>query len=468
MGLRQVAQGFESRQFNCSEYVSALLLQSEKCTQLNAWTARDPAALLRSAAKIDLMRSSRDGHNVALSGIPIAIKDNINTNQLPTTGATRGLQGHTPPNNAQVVNQIFEAGGLLAGKTNMHELALGVTTNNPVTGACLNPWNLKMIPGGSSGGSAVAVAARMVPAALGTDTGASVRLPAALCGVVGFRPSLGRYSKAGIIPVSSTRDTVGPITRSVEDAALMDSVLTDSAVGLQPLPLRGLRIGIARMSFFNDADPQVLSAIEIALRSLSQLGVVFIEADIPDIERLNAAIGNQIALYEFMREMPVYLNESGYSLSLTDLIRQIESPDVLAILKSQVGVNAVTSSAYLIAMQSRKRLQSVYADYFLKHRLDATIFPTSVLPARPICEVETVELNGRQTPTFKAFIRNTSPSSAAAIPGISIPVGLTRGGLPIGMEIDASFGHDRRLLAIAASVEAVLAPMPAPKFDFFV
>jgi len=357
---------------------------------------------------------------------------------------------------------------LLAGKTNMHELALGITTNNPLTGACLNPWNLKMIPGGSSGGSAVVVAARMVPAALGTDTGASVRLPAALCGVVGFRPSLGRYSNAGVIPVSHTRDTVGPITRSVKDAALMDSVLAGCAIGLQPLPLRGLRIGIARMQFFNNADPQVLSVAEIVLQSLSQHGVAFIEADIPDFERLNAAIGNQIVLYEFMRGMPTYLTESGYALSLNDLILQIESPDVHAILKSQVGVEAVTSTAYLNAMQNRKRLQSAYVDYFLKHRLDAIIFPTSVLPARPIGEDETIELNGRQAPTFKTFIRNTSPGSNAALPGISIPVGLTRSGLPVGMELDAPFGCDRRLLSIAASIEAALAPMPAPTFDFYV
>jgi mandelamide amidase len=211
--LLQARAALKSRQLSAVEYVQALFQQAEQNDHLNAWISRDPQQLVADAQSSDSNRPALK-HDGALMGIPLALKDNINTCGLPTSAGTQALLGKTPATNAAVFQSLLNAGALLAGKTNMHELALGITNNNAVTGAARNPWNAALIPGGSSGGSAVAVAARMVPAALGTDTGASVRLPAALCGIVGFRPTVGRYPCRGIVPLSKTRDTPGTMARS--------------------------------------------------------------------------------------------------------------------------------------------------------------------------------------------------------------------------------------------------------------
>jgi mandelamide amidase len=303
----------------------------------------------------------------------------------------------------------------------------------------------------------------MVPAALGTDTGASVRLPAALCGVVGFRPTVGRYSGTGIIPISHTRDTAGPITRSVEDAALMDSVLCGAAVSLDKLDLKGLRLGVPRVDFYQGADAEVLDAMEALLEQLSRAGVSLVEGDVAGMSALNAQVGFPVALYELTVDLPAYLAHNRYKLTLAQIAEQIASPDVAGIVGSQLGDQAMPRAAYEAALKARVHLQAVYAEHFASHRLDALVFPTTVLPARPIGQDETVELNGAQVPTFPTYIRNTDPGSNAGIPGISIPMGLTKAGLPLGLELDGPAASDRRLLAVAAAIEALLPPMPAPK-----
>ena len=182
----------------------------------------------------------------ALHGLPILIKANIATANVPTSAGTPALRDYRPASDAPVVARLFSAGAILLGKTNMHELAYGITSNNGAFGAVHNPYNPALIPGGSSGGNGAAIAARMCPAGLGTDTGGSVRIPAALCGIVGLRPTVGRYSGAGIVPLSRTMDTAGPMARSVEDLVLLDSVITGQNAPVQPAALRGLRLGAAR------------------------------------------------------------------------------------------------------------------------------------------------------------------------------------------------------------------------------
>jgi len=235
--LVQARAALRDGTLSCVAYAQALLTRCAAGSEFNAWVTQDAVALLRDAAALDASGAARDPA-LPLAGIPIALKDNIDTLALPTSGGTRALLGRTPRRDAPVATLLFEAGALLAGKANMHELAFGISSNNTVTGAVRNPWNPALIPGGSSGGSAAAVAARMVPAAIGTDTGASVRLPAALCGVVGFRPTVGRYPGAGIVPISHTRDTPGAIARSVADVALIDGLLAGDS---RPLPVVNLR-----------------------------------------------------------------------------------------------------------------------------------------------------------------------------------------------------------------------------------
>jgi indoleacetamide hydrolase len=459
--LIEARNGIASGAIGCAEYAQGFMARVHAHTGLNALVAFDDEALLAAAKTLDSNGTAR-GRRYPLGGVPLILKDNIDTIQLPTTACTPALRGRLPPRNAPVVQTLFDAGALLGAKSNMHELAFGITSNNACTGAVRNPWNTKMIAGGSSGGSAAAVAARMGPAALGTDTGASVRLPAALCGVVGFRPTVGRYRRDGIVPISRTRDTAGPIARSVEDIALLDGLMSGEAGSLSIAALRGLRIGVPRTHFYEHGDTQVMACIETALGRLSAAGVELVEADIESLVSFNQAVGFPVALYELLQDLPAYLRANAYELSLADVAAQIASPDVALIVRSLLSGGAVPLEAYQKAMLARDRLQASYAAYFRDHRLDAMAFPTSVLPARPIGADETVDLGGMQVPTFATYIRNTDPGSNAGIPGISLPAGLTREGLPVGIELDGAAGSDRRLLSVAAAVERLLEPMPAP------
>lgn len=459
--VTQARAALRRGEVGCVEYARALIEQARAGLTLNALVAQDADALLAAAQAQDDSGAARDDA-LALAGIPLALKDNINTVALPTSAGTGALRGRVPPANAPVAQLLFDAGALLAGKAGMHELAFGITCNNAVTGPVRNPWNPAMIPGGSSGGSAAAVAARMVPAALGTDTGASVRLPAALCGVIGLRPTVGRYPCAGIVPISHTRDTPGPIARSVADIALLDAIMAGGAPALPEPALRGGRLGVPRHYFYDGADPEVLSLVDAALTRLREAGVELIEAEVEDVGPLDEAVSFAVALYELTHDLPAYLRECGYELSLADVAAGIGSPDVAAIVRGQLGDLAVPRAAYEQAMRTRARLQAAYAEYFAAHRLDAMAFPTAILPARPIGEDDMVELNGERVPTFLTYIRNTDPGSNAAIPGISLPVGLTEAGLPVGLELDGPAHSDRRLIALAAAVERVLPPVAWP------
>ena len=458
LGVAEAASALRERACSCREYVEALVARCEAMAHLNAFVSHDWSALLASARAVD----AGSGAGGPLAGVPLALKDNIDTTALTTSGATGALAGFVAPRNAPVAAALFDAGALLGAKANMHELAFGITNNNAVTGAARNPWGPSMIPGGSSGGTAVAVAARMMPAGIGTDTGGSVRLPAALCGLAGFRPSVGRYPGAGIIPISHTRDTAGPLARTVADVRLLDAVMAgagrgepESAPGTSPIPaLAGLRLGVPRAAFYRDLEPEVAAEAGRVLDLLADRGVALVEAEVPDVPDLNAAVGFPVALYEFVRDLPRWLAGHGLELSMNDVLDGIGSPDVRGVVASQLGADAMPEAVYRTALEvDRPRLQRAYADYFAGQAVDAVLFPTSPVSARPIGEDETIDLNGERVPTFPTFIRNTDPGSNAGIPGISLPTGLTSTGLPVGMELDGPAGSDSRLLAVAAAVE---------------
>ncbi|PHQ69268.1 MAG: amidase [Sneathiella sp.] len=451
LSIADAVDGLKSREFSCAEYIDELIAQCEASTDLNALISWNWDKLRAEAVEFDNAPPS----DLPLAGIPLVLKDNINTASLPTTGATGALQGFVPKTNAPVAQSLFSAGAMLGGKGNMHELAFGITNNNPVTGAARNPFNRDMIPGGSSGGVAAAVAQRLFPGGIGTDTGASVRLPASLCGLVGFRPTVGRYPGPGIIPISHTRDTAGPIVRTVADAILLDQVMSGPSKSTEAVDLKTLRLGVPRGYFYENLEPSVAAAAAVFLDNLQAAGVNLVESDIPDIAALNDAVGFPVALYELMQDFPEYLRESGLDLTMQDILDGVGSEDVKGILGSQLGEEVIPAALYQQVMQhDRPRLQAAYARYFEHHTVDAILFPTAPLTARPIGDDEMVELNGSQVPTFPTFIRNTDPASNAGIPGISLPAGLSEGGLPIGMELDGPEGSDCRLLAIAESIDA--------------
>ncbi|MEO8059617.1 MAG: amidase family protein, partial [Burkholderiales bacterium] len=228
MNSAQAVAAIRTGRLSAEAYVSTLLARAEQLKDLNAFIVLDRAGAIAAARKVDAMRSS----GVALprlAGLPIVVKDNINTRDLPTTAGTAALRDVRPKANAPTLQTLIDAGAIVLGKTNMHELAFGITSTNLTSfaGPVKNPYDTSRIPGGSSGGTAAAIAARIVPSGLGTDTGGSTRVPAALCGIVGLRPSVGnggaerRYDSAGVVPISHTRDTVGPMGRSVADVALL-------------------------------------------------------------------------------------------------------------------------------------------------------------------------------------------------------------------------------------------------------
>ena len=205
-------------------------------------------------------------------GAPLLLKDNINTAHLPTSGCTPALKGHLPPANAPITRGLLEAGAVIFGKANMHELAFGITNNNPTFGPARNPYNPDLIPGGSSGGTAAAIAAGILPAGLGTDTGGSTRLPAALCGICGLRPTIGRYPTGGVIPISATRDTPGPMARAVEDLQLLDRVMAGDLTPVETIGLAEVRLGVPRAYYYDNLETGLADVIEatIVLRHLAK------------------------------------------------------------------------------------------------------------------------------------------------------------------------------------------------------
>jgi indoleacetamide hydrolase len=450
------------------DYATALLARAEALKALNAYIALDRDGVLERARAVD--RARRKGAPLGrLAGLPLLVKDNIDTKALPTTGGTKALAGNRPRRNAPVLNPLLESGALVMAKTNMHELAFGITSSNAAFGFVRNPYDKTLIPGGSSGGTAAGVAARMSPAGLGSDTGGSTRIPAALCGIAGFRPSVDngkkRYPDRGVVPISHTRDTVGPMARTVADVALLDAVITGQREP-QPSALKGLRLGVPRAYFWEDLDSELAAVMEAALQKLREQGVVLVEADLAGIAEINGKVSFPVALYEFEPDLKAYLAAEGGKVSVDRVAAEVASKDVAGAL---AAAKTMPKDAYDAAINTyRPRLQKLYADYFAAHKVRAIVFPTTPLPARPInpdgdTGKDTVDLNGKPAPTFPTYIRNTDPGSNAGIPGLSLPAGTTRDGLPVGLELDGPVGSDRRLLAVGMAIESVFGPMPPPK-----
>jgi mandelamide amidase len=461
LGVMEAASAIRSGEITAEALATALLRRAKELNSLNAFVTLDEAVVLDAARTADKHRSS--GKPLGpLHGVPIALKDNINTAAFPTTAGTPGLQRHRPKANAPVAQALTDAGGIVFGKVGMHELAYGITSNNARFGAIRNPFSPKHVPGGSSGGSGAAVGARIVPASIGSDTGGSIRVPAAFCGVMGFRPTVLRWQQVGIVPISATRDTAGPLARNAADLAAIDAAVTGQAGALAATSLNGLRIGVPRLYFWEDLEPETARICEAALDTLRHAGAVLVEADLSSIGKINEAVSFTVALYETKRDLNRYLEGEGLSQRFADIVAEVASPDVKAVLSSLLDpATAVPEQAYRDAITThRPKLVELYRDYFATQNVAAVVFPTTPLPAPLIGEDETVMLNGRAVPTFMTVIRNTDPGSNAGIPGVSVPVGVTSSGLPVGLAFDGRSGSDRDLLSLALAVEAVL-PAPA-------
>ncbi|HKO05609.1 MAG TPA: amidase [Candidatus Acidoferrales bacterium] len=393
-----------------------------------------------------------------LHGIPIALKDNIWTRGVRTTAGSKILADFVPSEDATIVTRLRAAGAIILGKTHLHEFAYGVTSNNVHYGPAHNPYDLERIPGGSSGGSAIAVAAGLCAAAVGTDTGGSIRIPAALCGVVGFKPAFGVVPVDGIVPLCASLDHVGPITRTVGDASLLYDAMRGLAGRTKdggpahagpPLNRRGgnarqrpgsrpVRVGLPRDYFFDRLAPEVMAAIQAARGVWEKRGVRFAEVALPQLEAANRAT-LPIALAEAYQ----YHRAAGYfPARAADY-----SEDVRARLEKGASVTAADYlDARAVCRRSTEELRSC------GERVDALLAPTVPIAAPRIGQ-ERVAIAGAEEDVRGALLRLCRPANLWGAPAISIPCGATAEGLPIGAQLIGFEGREAELLTLAEMFE---------------
>jgi len=446
-------------------YAGALLARCAAERDLNAFITQDAERVLEQARACDLRRRSGVAAG-PLFGLPIPVKDSVNTAEYPTTAGTPALRNFRPAKDAPVVDALRRAGAIVLGKTNLHELSYGWTSNNHAFGAVRNPYDRSRIPGGSSGGTGAAIAARMAPLGVAEDTEGSIRVPAAFCGVAGFRPTTGRYSTRGCVPISPLFDQVGPHARTVEDLALFDSVVAHDPAPLAGVTLKGARLGIVRDYWFTDLDPEVERLTESALERLRRAGATIVELALPGLEALIDLTTDQVQNHDVRLELPRFLQEFGAGVSFEDVVR-LASPDIREVFASDVlpgGAAFVSEAAYVAARDTHlPALRRLYAEFFARNGIAALVFPATAVPPPPIGAEGPMTIRGREVPFATAVARNIAPGSTAGLPGLVLPVGLTATGLPVAIELDGRASSDRALLALGVAAEAALGPMPAPK-----
>jgi aspartyl-tRNA(Asn)/glutamyl-tRNA(Gln) amidotransferase subunit A len=381
---------------------------------------------------------------VSLAGIPIAIKDLFETKGIRTTAGSKFFADYVPANDAAVVQKLKEAGAIILGKTNTHEIALGVTSNNPHFGVCRNPWDTRRIPGGSSGGSAAAVASGMALAALGTDTGGSIRIPAALCGVVGLKPTYGRASLRGVFPLSWNLDHAGPLTRTVKDTAYLLQVIAgydseDPACTNVPVDdylshieegIRGLHFAQAVGDYVEDSDDEVLNAIADAVKVLEGLGA--------SVEKVETSFLREAAL---ANGLMTQADGAAYHHE-----RLVEHPEWFGTdvrQRLEIGRN-FTSTEYSLARRSQAEMKHRLGKLF--ERYDCLLLPTTPITAPLIEGGDAIEQARRLT-------RFTAPFNLTGLPAISLPCGFSREGLPIGLQVVAPWWAEAGLLRAAQAYE---------------
>jgi mandelamide amidase len=447
------------------DYAASLLDRCAAGRALNAFITLAPEVVLEEARAADRRRAA-GGRPGRLHGLPLPVKDSVNTRDSPTTSGTAALRGLRPREDAPVVQALRAAGGIVLGKTNLSEMSLGWSSTNAAFGAVRNPYDPGRIPGGSSGGTAVAVAAGMAPLGVAEDTCGSVRVPAALCGIAGLRPTTGRYSPRGVMPLAPLFDTIGPQARTVADLALFDSAVTGDSTPVDAPPLRGLRLALARDPCFTGLDPEVARVTDEACRRLADGGVTFVAQDAPVLARLTDAANFPIIFHDSVPSIRAYLREFATDVTFEQLLAQA-SPGVRENLEargSEGGRLWVAPEQYATARDvHRPALQEAFRAYFQSTGAAALVHPATLVAAVPIGQDQEVEIGGQRVPFRTAMSRNIAPGSCAGLPGLVLCAGLTRDGLPVGLELVAPAGSDRALLALGLALEPVLGRPRAPE-----
>lgn len=428
-----------------------------------------PGTAHRQAEAVE--RRLETGEGLPLAGVPLAVKDNIDVAGLPTTAGSRILEGYVAPRNSTVVARLLAAGCVVVGKTNMDEFGMGSSNENSAFGPVLNPWDTRRVPGGSSGGSAAAVAALAVPLAIGTDTGGSVRQPAALCGLVGVKPTWGRCSRLGLVAFASSLDQPGPLAKTVEDAAIAFAAMagtdpSDATSLGTPVPdvlaslsrgARGVRVGLLEEARSEEGlHPEVSAALERAAALLAAAGAEVTAVSVPRAAHAvplyyitaTAEASSNLARFDGVR----YGARRGEAGDLGSLYRATRSQGFGAEVRRRIllGTFALSSgyhdAYYGLAQRVRALLRRDYASAF--RRVDAILCPTAPEPA--------FELGQKTSDPMGMYLSDvfTVPPSLAGIPAISIPSGFSSAGLPLGVQLAGPADSEPLLFALASVVEA--------------
>ena len=448
LSIREASQLLRRRKISTVELLNAVLERIDRLNpELNAFItiAAERALADAQRAQREIARGKNRG---PLHGIPLLIKDNIETQGIRTTAGSKILAHFIPERDADVVSALREAGAVIVGKTNLHEFAYGITNENPHYGAARNPWDTTRVSGGSSGGSAAALASGLGFGSVGTDTGGSIRIPSALCGIVGLKPTFGRVSTRGVIPLSVSLDHVGPLARSVDDVSLLLAAISSKEHPFSAPSAsnragksrrRWITLGWPRNFFFDRVDDEVLQAIEVAVKLFEKRGAQVKQISLSHIAD-SADAGTQIALAEALN----FHQSAGFYPA-----RAAEyGTDVRARLEQGANIRAAD---YLHALDSRARIAAEF-DAALAE-VDAIVAPSAPIAAPHIGET-VVRIRGEEETVRSALVRVSRPANFTGHPAISLPCGFTSEGMPIGLQLIASHWNESNLLEIANHYES--------------
>jgi mandelamide amidase len=465
LGVAAAAQAIRRGEISSESYASALLQRARDHADLNSFITIDEEAVLEAARKAD--KAVASGAIEPLLGVPIAIKDSYLTEGLRSTIGLSTLKGYVPEHDADAVLAIKDGGGIVFGKNNLVEMSFGLTGHNETYGQAKNPHNVDYVSGGSSGGGGVSVAARLVPASFGGDTIGSIRVPASFCGVVGFKPTTGRWHRSGVAPISHTLDTTGVFTRNVEDCILIDRVVTrdETPDANAHSDLKGVTLAYAPHQYLEQVAPEVEARFNETIHQLRDAGAKVVEVDLGrDFSSRALSATWNIFFRETKAAVEKFIRQNGVPRSFEDIVDSLK-PGLRNVWNQLVlpsGQGYISDEVYNTAVSGeRAEIKRRYAQAFSSTGAEALILPTTPVTAPMIGQEDKILLGGQEQSQL-VIANNTIPASAAGLPGISLPIGLSHKGLPIGLELDGPFGRDRALLYVARRVEAVVGTLAAP------
>jgi len=439
--IAEAAAALRARKISSRELTEQALERiANENPRLNAFVTVTREIAVARAMEMD-EELARGVDRGALHGLPVAHKDLMMTRGVPTTAGSKIFEDFIPDEDAVVVQKLNNSGAVMVGKTGLHELAYGITSNNPHFGAVRNPWDTGRIPGGSSGGSGAAVAADLVFVATGTDTGGSIRIPSSFCGTVGLKPTYESVSRRGVLPLGLTLDHIGPMARTVRDCAVAFQAMAVKPSGYVPgahVDIKGLRVGLPANYYLDRLDPEVSAAVRGALQTAAALGARIVELRVPDIDAINV-VGRVLLLVEAVSNLGPYLDR-----------RADFGADVLALL-DQGGM--ISGAEYADAQRLRRMQIAEFSKLWTD--VDCIFTPATPTPAPKIGQTN-IEIGGASEDVRLTTTRFMRAINVLGIPALAVPCGFTRAGLPIGLQILGAPRTEDVLLRVGAGIEDAL------------